>query len=359
MTWLITLSDAALYLCFSMLLGSCLLASLPENKKVPIRFSNRCRVMLALLIPLLAFVPVLDILFQFSANRDISAVLTSVLLHSRTGSTWLVAVIVSIFLVLFFLNMDIQTSRLNAGITLMWVSLLAFIVNWSGHIAALSPIWGYLANTIHFISMAFWTGILFIISWKSTADSNWDVFRKWFTPFAFSCVLLILVTGIILMKYTVPEYWNSWLLPYGEALLLKHLLYSLVLIFAFINGFVQKRQMNIKWLRAESIVIFVVFIVTAFMSQSVPPKNVSESIDNAGTSPMITAITGKEWDSKFSVALTWNPKMMIFIGIAILISVLMLQIYEHKTSPYLFALFGCLLVLSLFFTILFAIEPLI
>ncbi|PLS18216.1 hypothetical protein CVD28_07970 [Bacillus sp. M6-12] len=70
--------------------------------------------MLTILIPLLAFVPVLEILIKFSANRDISLVITSVLLNSRTGTAWLVVLTVSIFLVLFLLNMDIQTSRLHA-----------------------------------------------------------------------------------------------------------------------------------------------------------------------------------------------------------------------------------------------------
>ncbi|WP_142919219.1 CopD family protein [Peribacillus saganii] len=197
-----------------------------------------------------------------------------------------------------------------------------------------------------------------MISWKSTGDSNWDVFRKWFTPFALTCVFLILLAGIILMEYTVPEYLNSWLLPYGEALLLKHLLYALVLIFGFINGFVQKKQMNKNWLRAESGLLLIVYIVTAFMSQSVPPKDVSYTIDTAGISPIIMAITGDEWDSQYSVGLAWNLKMMIFVGISILITVSMSQVYEHKTRPYLFALFGCLLVLALFFTILLSIVPL-
>lgn len=49
-------------------------------------------------------------------------------------------------------------------------------------------------------------------------------FLVWFTPVSLIAVAVIIVSGLVSMKMIVPEYVNSWMLSYGQALLIKHLL---------------------------------------------------------------------------------------------------------------------------------------
>jgi putative copper resistance protein D len=48
------------------------------------------------------------------------------------------------------------------------------------------------------------------------------------------------------MQMIIPEYINSWILSYGQALLIKHLLIVPVMVFALFNGFYMKSKLAKK-----------------------------------------------------------------------------------------------------------------
>lgn len=80
-----------------------------------------------------------------------------------------------------------------------------------------------------------------------------------------------------------PEYLNSWMLDYGQALLLKHLLFFAVIAYAIINGILIRKNLAkdpsiqpLKWVRLESVILFLIFFATAVMTEQTPPHEVAQ-----------------------------------------------------------------------------------
>ena len=83
----------------------------------------------------------------------------------------------------------------------------------------------------------------------------------------------------------VNEYGDAWMLPYGQALLVKHLTIIPVLFFAFINGFWIKRKLKrqepinpIPWLKFESVLLFFTFVSTGVLGQQEPPHSIETTL---------------------------------------------------------------------------------
>lgn len=159
------------------------------------------------------------------------------------------------------------------------------------------------------------------------------------------------------MQYIVPEYWNSWLLPYGEALLLKHLLLIPVLLLAFLNSFVLKREGNpLKWVKAESILVALIFIVTGFMGQEAPPHDVSETIQAEGASPLILSILQGNLNPNLNVTLHFNLLTALLLALAIMFTLMIIASFKRKMNPTFFIVTSVMWVLSVFLAVLFSIQ---
>ena len=152
-------------------------------------------------------------------------------------------------------------------------------VSWSSHASSINQFFGGLSHILHFTAVSVWVGILFVVSWFSTNHNNWLKFLNWFTPIAMSCFVGTIISGLILMNLVITDYTNSWLFPYGQALLIKHLLIIPLLMYAIINGILVKRKVKRDpnfnprfWARIETIIILLIFSVTAVLGQQAPPK---------------------------------------------------------------------------------------
>ncbi|MDI3236375.1 CopD family protein [Exiguobacterium antarcticum] len=164
---------------------------------------------------------------------------------------------------------------------LLGVTVPLFLgISGTSHAAAKHGLLGLILQTSHFSLMAFWVGIVFVIGWCARDANRWSSFLRWFSPFAQLTFLGVIVTGFFLMRQSVPlsEYRNAWNVPYGQALLWKHLLLIPVLGYAFINGTLVKRRLQKepdfdprRGLRFESLILCCVFLATAALSNLEPP----------------------------------------------------------------------------------------
>ena len=86
------------------------------------------------------------------------------------------------------------------------------------------------------------------------------------------------------------EYINSWAVPYGRMLLIKHISIIPVLTFAFINGILAKKSTALEnfdprpWIKGESIILLIVFYCTAVMGTLSPPHDM-EIVANSEAKP--------------------------------------------------------------------------
>jgi copper resistance protein D len=176
-------------------------------------------------------------------------------------------------------------------------------------------------------------GILLQVTWFSTKESNnWRSFLKWFNPVAIGCVVVLGISGILIMfKVVEPnEYLNSWAIPYGQMLLLKHISIIPVLAFAVINGILAKKAainpsfQPRTWVRAESLLLLVVFFFTSRLGTLSPPH---ETVETAG---WVEKLMGENLKTPF--VLHFEPSLMgiLLVCLAVIFLVLMVLVFKKR-----------------------------
>jgi len=211
-----------------------------------------------------------------------------------------------------------------------WIVCILLLVamigtqGWSSHTSSFYGTLGYIPQTLHLLAVSLWAGTLLLAAWYLPIE-RWKSFLVWFHPTAILAMTVIVGSGFILTVLTAPEYVNSWVLPYGQALLLKHLLWIPLIVFAVFNGWWMKRKLireasfNPKpWAQAEGIFISMIFAVTGFMNQQAAPHDVSETLKESPASPLYTWFHGNLADGEESFLLRYQPFSVICGAVAML-----------------------------------------
>jgi putative copper resistance protein D len=276
-------------------MGYFLVSLIPETKRPVFSFPKKILYICVICVFIFSFTPILNVVLLFYQSMGFLNVLKSVLFTFEIGRSWIASFILCGFLFLLLLNKKFYKAHYLTGIFLTVVLILSF--GWASHATALSKFSGFITQSLHVLCVSIWIGVLFMVSWFSINEKNWLPFLKWFTPLAIGCFSIITVTGFYIMTLVIDfnNYTSSFLVSYGQALLIKHVLILPLLIFAFINGFLIRRKMiannqytPIPWARAETIIIFFIFSITAFLNQQSPPHNITSLIKREGISSLYT-----------------------------------------------------------------------
>ncbi len=326
---MIYISEGLLYVCFAILAGSLLLKLIPEGARPSVHVPNRLLVACAIAIPVLSFVPIheLALLFRQDFGMTYSAVLKSILLDINTGKAWIWTAIGSAGLAFLLGLKAFQDDKHMPKIALFITFLLIVWLGYASHASALYSFKGLVTHALHFLAVSVWIGILFVIGWFSKDEANWQPFLRWFSPVAIIAVLTAIIAGIVLMTFTTPEYVNAWMLPYGQLLLIKHLLIVPLLLFGYSNGFLYKRIAARRdgfspkrWLRAESAIALLVLAATAMLGQQTPPHTVKETLQTVSPSPLFTWLYKGGFSPDIQLAFTLHPESLMMFAAALLMA---------------------------------------
>ncbi|MBY3621069.1 copper resistance protein CopD [Acinetobacter sp. CUI P1] len=282
------ISEFLLYCCFALLVGNQLLMFIPDNKRPNINVPNWIVNLSIVGIAILSLFPLITIVNMFAEDFEEGywIIFKAVLLEFNIGHAWLITLFLAALL-LFIRSIKRFTNEpkleyISAAFT--FALILAF--GWASHCTASYQLKGFIPHSIHFLAVSVWIGTLLTISWFSTNNQNWLAFLRWFSPLALICLTATISSGFFLMTLLVPDYVNSWMVSYGQALLFKHLLIIPLVTFAFINGVMVKRKLvltpsfnPIPMARAESIIALLVFGVMAIMGQQSPTDNLAAVIE--------------------------------------------------------------------------------
>ncbi|MFD2701973.1 copper resistance D family protein [Paenibacillus shunpengii] len=356
------LSDGLLYICYAFLMGSLLVQLAPAGSK-PLVEIPRWTVNLSIVgIILLASAPLLQIIIRFGPSIGYGQAISSVLFTFKEGRAYLIVVGLCILLLLQFLlfKNSLQEKKVLYPSVLITVCIIA-IFGWSSHLGAIAGLKGAAIQFLHMLGVAVWIGILLVIAWFTQEARNWPAFLKWYTPVAIAGVLMILVSGLMTMSYTTPEYVNSWILSYGQALLMKHLLFIPLIVFGFGNGFIYKHKLKsnpsfnpIPWLRAEAIIVILVFGFTAFMKLQTPPHEVAETLKYSEPSAMFTMLH-PEASLPLSISLTaWA----LIPGIIALLSLgtIVYSFRRNQSRPGSSLIAGLVFVMSAYAAVMLCVQ---
>ena len=253
-------------------MGSFFLYLVPEAYRPTIHVKKGILMIAASGIAIFSFIPVLQLIFYIYHGMGFLQAFQSVLFTFEVGKAWILTFILSSLLFIFIVWFDYTIKRLYSWIGLILSIMLILAFAWSSHASTLDPTIGFLTDAAHFGAVSIWVGIVFIVSWFSKDHKNWQLFLKWFTPVAIACFSLTVATGLVLMTLIIDfkEYSDAWMIPYGQSLLIKHLLIIPLLGYVFINSILVRKRLKKDltfdprpWTKVESIIILLIFSATS------------------------------------------------------------------------------------------------
>lgn len=360
MSILVIISQALLYLFFSILVGSFILLLVPNKYRPDIKVSKRFLLMSAIALPVLSFLPVLENILYISPRLGLLESFKIVLITYTAGNAWIFTLLGSVVLILLisltnFLEKDTY-SFLGALVTFLIILTIA----WSSHAGAIDPVIGIISDFIHLAAVSIWVGILLIISWCSINQRNWLEFLRWFSIVALSCLTATAISGLLLMNVMVNGYINSWIVSYGQGLLLKHLFLLPLIFYALANSLLVKYKLSknasfnpIPWVRGEGIILFVIFTLTAIFSQQSPPHG--NDLTNDAVSPLFRLFHTDFIDASNTIGFAMSLNTVLFFFLSLLCIGLIVLSFLKKTSFMISFLLSCLFVSSIYAMIMVTI----
>ncbi|EWG08550.1 copper resistance D family protein [Cytobacillus firmus] len=357
-------TETFLYLCFSLLIGAFLLSLVPFQSKPDIKVPKGVLMAATGGIAVFSFVPVLQLILYLYQDVGLGQTFQSVIFTFEVGKAWVVTYLLSNLLFIYIIWFDYRSKRFYAlvGVFITFIMILA--LGWSSHASSLDQWKGFIAHSVHFTAVSIWIGVLITVSWFSKNSHNWLNFLKWFTPVALMCLMITIGTGLVLMAFVVDfkDYANSWMVPYGQALLIKHLLILPLVVYAGVNSVLIKRKLKtdaefnpVPWTRIESAVILLIFAATAALGQQSPPHDIEMTV-KSGVSKLFAMFYQGQIDSALPVQMTVNITGISLGVVAFLFLALTVLSYIKRSSAALSFLMSILFVVSTYLSLLLSIK---
>lgn len=364
MTIVGVLSEILLYLCFSILMGSFILHIVPNSLRPELAVSKRVLLLSLMGVAILSFIPALQVILTFYKSIGLALTVKSVIFTFEVGKAWIISFFLSNILLIYIVLFDFKKKPTYSYVGLAFTLALIMTLGWSSHASSLSEVSGFITHTIHFLAVSIWIGILFVISWFSTNKENWESFLKWFSPVAIVCLLITIGTGLYLMSLVVDykEYTNAWMLSYGQALLIKHLLIIPLLLFAFINSVLMRKRLIVDqnfnpkpWVKAESVILLLIFSATAVLGQQPPPHDIKSALATNGPAKLFELLYQGDITRDMSVVLSLGINSISLIVLAFLFLALTILSFIKKAPTVISFLMSILVVLTSYLALMLSI----
>ncbi|RDW16153.1 copper resistance D family protein [Oceanobacillus chungangensis] len=357
---IVIISQALLYLCFSILAGSFLLLLVPSSYRPNIKIPKYLLLISAIILPVFAFFPVLDSILFIAPRLGLLESFKIVLTTYTVGTAWDFTLIGSVLLVLLISLARPKEKDTFAFLGTVLTFGLILTVAWSSHAGAMEPITGIISHFIHLTAASIWVGVVLIVGWCAINHNNWLKFLSWFSKIAIGCLTATAISGILLTNVMVDGYTDSWMVSYGQGLLIKHLFLLPLVFYALLNGLIVKYKVSkditfnpIPWVRVEGLILFVIFTITAIFSQQSPPHG--NYLTNDAVSPLFRLFHDVIIDSSNTIGFTVNLNIVYFFFLCIsLVGLIILSIYK-KASIMITFLLSCLFVMSIYFMLMISV----
>ncbi len=375
---MIYISEFILYCSFAFLVGSEIIKLVPQHKRPEIMMPKWLPGMALLLIVVLSFVPLINITNHFfgGSGAHYLTILGEVLFGFSVGHAWLLTLFVAIILFMIHVLKEIFPTRKLSYLSISLTFMLILAFGWASHCTAAYQLKGFIPHTLHFLAVCVWMGVLLVVAWFSTNHQHWQEFLRWFTPVALVCLVIIMCSGLFLMNLLVPDYTDAWMVSYGQALLIKHLLIIPLLVFMLINGVWVRAKLRtsssnskvlmvkvkpdrglspIPWVRAESVIGLLVLSAAAVMGQQSPPENLVALLQVEQPSRLFSWFYPGNVSSETVLHFTANGLSSLFASVAFGLLCSIFFLFRRKMNSGLAVLLAILFVISSYLSIMLAI----
>lgn len=356
-------SNALQYVFFAVLAGTLLLQIVPSTHRPALSIPFAVPAAAAALLPVVSFVPIAQLSWTVAAGREVPFfdALKRILAQYEVGQSWVVLFVLSFFLIGIFILFFHSTSMPRAAAVVGIVLIIGMIgaLGASGHAANATSLIGGTLHFFHLLAVSLWIGTLLMVSWFAVSYKQWASFLEWFTLIAVMCIIIIASTGVIMGQLLTDPFIGSWALPYGEALIWKHLLYVVILVFALFNGVFVRRRLHQTtnynprpWLRAESLTAMLIFVVTAFMTEQQP----SGTLQDEDPAFLFHVLYPASVPDSASFQLQLHPITILSMLLSLGFLYLMGQNFRRGRSPFSVFILGLMFVLSAYTGLVYMLD---
>lgn len=275
---LIIISQALLYISFAFLMGYFLIQAIPSTLRPEVQIPQKYVFISIVAVPVLSLMPVIYVASALSERFGFISSFATVVTSYKIGFSWDIVLLISIELLIYFYFIRHRQSAFLHTVGALQVVLLIAAVAWASHAVTMEPVLGFIADFVHVLAVSVWVGLVLIISWFSTDKNNWEAFLKWFSPTAISAFGLTAISGLLLTDTLAPDYITGWSTAYGQGLLIKHIFLIPLVFYILVNGLLVKLKLKNPsfdprpWAKLESIILLMIFVITAIFSQYEPPN---------------------------------------------------------------------------------------
>ncbi|QOR68852.1 CopD family protein [Cytobacillus suaedae] len=345
-------------------MGSFILHLIPSRLRPDILVPKQTVLLSILGIALLSFFPIVQLVLVIYKNIGLGTTLTSVIYTFEVGQAWLLTFFVANVLIIYVNLFDFKKKTIHAYVGLLVTIVLILSLGWASHASSLTEWSGFITHSVHFLAVSVWTGIFLVTSWFSRDNQNWLKFLHWFSPIAILCLLTIVGTGFYIMSLVVDvkDYTDSWMISYGQTLLIKHLLIIPLLVFAFINSYLIRKRMKLDtafnpkpWAKVESIILLMIFSATAVLGQQSPPHDIETTLRTAGISKLFTVLYQDTIYVSMDVSLQLGIYSLLFSILSALFLVLTILMFVKKAPILLSFITSMLLLVNVYLALMLSV----
>lgn len=271
-------SQFLLYVSLALLMGTFILYCIPETIRPKIDISAKWLIVSAVILPIVTFVPNIQLLTILTPQFGFIESLGMLLLKFKVGHSWLAVVGFTIILLIMIRQFMKKPSKLISVMSIFILIAIMAAIGYISHAGSMTGIVGSALDFIHLLAVSVWLGILVLMSFFSKDAQNWDAFLKWFSPVALVAFTAVALTGVLMTDTIVPGYVTSWSSNYGQFLFIKHVLLVPLTVIILANSLLIKLKMDKTlfeprtWVRIETVLLVMILFITALYSEQQPPS---------------------------------------------------------------------------------------
>ena len=169
-------------------------------------------------------------------------------------------------------------TSIKPGVFFLFIAMLGSAL--SGHVAAAADHWSQtVVSVLHVVFAQLWLAGLISLGWQAkSSESTSDIWRlrlARFSKWALPAMSLILLSGILLSRWTVASWPGLLATPYGLLLMIKLMMVSGVLLCAFqlrrwLSTHPTSNAMARTWLTSEISLALAVLFMAGWLASTVP-----------------------------------------------------------------------------------------
>jgi copper transport protein len=205
-----------------------------------------------------------------------------------TAMAWRLALLLALTVMIWHLSaLETRVVRRLAPVTVVGI---AVAIAGSGHGAAGNP-FDLVVDTLHVLTAGIWVGGLVVLVVLGRSVSR-EAIRR-FSTLALTSVIVLVATGVLNSLRSISSIDELFLTRYGVLLLAKLALVAATLAAAGVSrARVRRARMPETSVRLEAAMTAVVLTVTAFLSMTSPPPQVTTAAAASGTGVSATSANG-------------------------------------------------------------------